>query len=61
MLKLIDFSFTEEQDLFRMAVREWADKSLNLEQVRKNDENEEIPKNIIREMGELVLTGLQQQ
>jgi acyl-CoA dehydrogenase len=58
VLKLIDFSFTEEQDLFRMAVREWADKSLNLEQVRKNDENEEIPKNIIKEMGDLGLLCL---
>ncbi|NIU82883.1 MAG: acyl-CoA dehydrogenase, partial [Candidatus Thorarchaeota archaeon] len=55
---MIDFSFTEEQDLFRMAVREWAERSLNLEQVRKNDENEEIPKNIIKEMGELGLLCL---
>ncbi len=58
MLKLIDFSFTEEQDLFRMAVREWAERSLNLEQIRKNDENQEIPKNIIKEMGALGLLCL---
>jgi acyl-CoA dehydrogenase len=41
-----------------MAIREWADKSLDLEQVRENDENQEIPRNIIKEMGELGLLCL---
>ena len=55
---LIDFSFSEEQELFREAIREWASKSLDLEQVRENDENHRIPRNIIKEMGELGLLCL---
>jgi len=55
---MIDFSFTDEQELFRDAIREWASKSLSIEQVRENDRNHEIPKDIINEMGDLGLLCL---
>jgi acyl-CoA dehydrogenase len=53
--KLVDFSFTEEQDLFRDAVREWLSKNLTLEHVRENDTNHELPKSLIKGMGDLGL------
>jgi len=34
---LVDFSFTEEQDLFREAIKEWLGKNLPIEKVREND------------------------
>lgn len=52
---MIDFSFSEEQDLFREAIREWLSKNLSIEQVRENDEKHEIPKNLIKGMGDLGL------
>lgn len=55
MIKLIDYSFSEEQDLFREAIREWLSKNMTLEQVRKNDTNHELPRDIIKGMGDLGL------
>jgi acyl-CoA dehydrogenase len=52
---LIDFSFTEEQDLFREAIREWLSKNLSLEQVRENDTKHELPKSFIKGMGDMGL------
>jgi acyl-CoA dehydrogenase len=52
---MIDFSFTEEQDLFREVIREWLAKNMSLEQVRENDEKHEIPKDIIKGLGDLGL------
>lgn len=52
---MIDFSFTEEQELFRDAIREWLGKNLTLEQVRENDTNHEIPMDFIKGMGDLGL------
>jgi len=52
---LVDFSFSEEQELFREAVREWLSKNLTLEQVRENDTNHELPKSLIKGMGDLGL------
>jgi acyl-CoA dehydrogenase len=52
---LVDFSFTEEQDLFREAVREWLSKNLTLEQVRENDTKHEIPRSFIKGLGDLGL------
>jgi len=52
---LVDFSFTEEQELFREAVREWLSKNLTLEQVRENDTKHEIPRSFIKGMGDLGL------
>jgi acyl-CoA dehydrogenase len=56
---LIDFSFTEEQELFRDAIREWLGQNLTLEQVRENDTKHQIPKSIIKglaDQGMLLLT-----
>jgi len=52
---LVDFSFTEEQDLFREAIREWLSKNLTLEQVRENDTKHEIPRSFIKGLGDLGL------
>ncbi len=52
---MIDFSFTEEQELFRESVREWLSKNLTLEQVRENDTKHEIPRSFIKGMGDLGL------
>jgi acyl-CoA dehydrogenase len=56
---LIDFSFTEEQELFRDAIREWLGQNLTLEQVRENDTKHQIPRSIIKglaDQGMLLLT-----
>jgi acyl-CoA dehydrogenase len=52
---MIDFSFTEEQDLFREAIKEWLAKNLPIEKVRENDENHELPKDLIKGLGDLGL------
>jgi acyl-CoA dehydrogenase len=52
---LVDFSFTEEQDLFREAVKEWLSKNLTLEQVRENDTKHEIPRSLMEGLGDLGL------
>jgi acyl-CoA dehydrogenase len=52
---MIDFSFTEEQDLFREAIREWLAKNLPLEKVRENDEKHELPMDVIKGLGDLGL------
>jgi len=53
----MDFSFTEEQDLFRRTVRQFAEKEL-LPKYAYWDKSEEFPWEISRKMGELGLTGL---
>jgi acyl-CoA dehydrogenase len=53
--KMIDFSFTEEQELFREAIREWLAKNLPLERVRENDEKHELPRDVIKGIGDLGL------
>jgi acyl-CoA dehydrogenase len=50
---LVDFSFSEEQDLFREAIKEWLSKNLTLEQVRENDTKHELPKDFIKGLGDL--------
>ncbi|MDH7477430.1 MAG: acyl-CoA dehydrogenase family protein [Candidatus Bathyarchaeota archaeon] len=52
---MVDFAFTEEQELFRNALREWCQKSLPLEKIREFDRNGEIPKEIIKQMADLGL------
>ena len=52
---MLDFSFTEEQDLFREAIKEWLTKNLPMEKVRENDTNHELPKDIIKGLGDLGL------
>ena len=50
---MVDFSFTEEQELFREMLKEWLAKNLTLEQVRKNDETHSIPDSIFKGLGDL--------
>ena len=60
---MVDFSFTEEQELFRSAIREWCQKNLPLEKIRDMDSKGEIPHEILRSMGEmglLVMTSPQE-
>ncbi|MEM3823482.1 MAG: acyl-CoA dehydrogenase family protein, partial [Candidatus Bathyarchaeia archaeon] len=52
---MVDFAFTEEQELFRNALKEWCQKSLPLEKIREFDRNGEIPKEIIKQMADLGL------
>lgn len=52
---MIDFSFTEEQELFRKALREWCERNLPLERVREMDEKHEIPMDVIKGMADLGL------
>jgi acyl-CoA dehydrogenase len=51
----LDFSFTEEQELFRKAVHEWCEKNLPLEKIREMDSSGEIPREMLRSMGDLGL------
>lgn len=52
---MIDFSFTEEQILFRDALREWFSKNLPLEKVRENDTKQRLPRELIKGVGDLGL------
>jgi acyl-CoA dehydrogenase len=52
---MVDFTFTEEQELFRNALREWCQKSLPIEKIREFDRNGEIPQEIIKQMADLGL------
>jgi acyl-CoA dehydrogenase len=52
---MVDFGFTEEQELFRRAVREWCEKNLPLEKIREMDTQGSIPQVILRSMGEMGL------
>jgi acyl-CoA dehydrogenase len=52
---MVDFGFTEEQDLFRRSVREWCEKNLPLEKVREIDEKHEVQKKIIKGLADLGL------
>lgn len=50
---MVDFSFTQEQDLIRDGLREWCEKNLPLEKVREIDEKHEVPKEIIKGLADL--------
>lgn len=52
---MVDFEFTEEQELFRRAVKEWAEKQLPMEKIREMDTAGEIPQSLLRSMGEMGL------
>jgi acyl-CoA dehydrogenase len=51
----MDFSFTEEQELFRKAIREWCEKNLPLEKIREMDTEGEIPHEMLNSMADLGL------
>ena len=60
---MIDFSFTEEQELFRNALQEWCQKNLPLEKIREMDSKGEIPHEILKsmaDMGLLIMTAPQE-
>jgi acyl-CoA dehydrogenase len=52
---MVDFSFTEEQELFRKAIREWCQKNLPLEKIREMDTEGEIPHEMLNSMADLGL------
>jgi len=52
---MIDFRFTEEQELFRKALREWCEKNLTIEKIREMDTKQEIPHELIKQMADLGL------
>ena len=52
---MLDFIFTEEQELFRRTIREWCRKYLTLEKVREMDSKQEIPKKVIKGLADLGL------
>jgi acyl-CoA dehydrogenase len=52
---MVDFGFTEEQELFRNAIREWCQKNLPLEKIREMDSKGEIPQEVLRSMGDMGL------
>lgn len=53
--KLVEFSFTEEQELLRKAVREWCEKELQIERIREWDSRGWIPHEVLRSMGDMGL------
>lgn len=53
----MDFSFTEEQELFRKSVREFCDKKL-APHAAGIDENAEIPPSVIKDMAGFGLLGI---
>jgi acyl-CoA dehydrogenase len=52
---MVDFAFTEEQELFRNALREWCLKNLPLEKIREMDSKGEIPREILKSMADMGL------
>ncbi len=53
----MDFSFTEEQELFRKSVREFCDRKLT-PRAREIDENGEIPYDVLEDMAAFGLLGI---
>ncbi len=52
---MVEFGFTEEQELFRNAIREWCQKNIPLEKIREMDSKGEIPREVLQSMGEMGL------
>jgi acyl-CoA dehydrogenase len=52
---MVDFAFTEEQELFRSALRDWCQKNLPLEKIRDMDSKGAIPKEILKSMADMGL------
>lgn len=52
---MVEFGFTEEQELFRNAIREWCQKNIPLEKIREMDSKGEIPHEVLKSMGEMGL------
>jgi acyl-CoA dehydrogenase len=52
---MVDFAFTEEQELFRNVLREWCLKNLPLEKIREMDSKGEISREILKSMADMGL------
>ena len=52
---MVEFGFTEEQELFRNTIREWCQKNIPLEKIREMDSKGEIPREVLKSMGEMGL------
>lgn len=52
---MVDFSFTEEQEIIRNTLRDWCNKNLPLEKIREWDTKGEIPQSIVKGMANLGL------
>jgi len=52
---MVNFTFSEEQNLFRRAVREWCEKELPLDKIRDMDSKGEIPRETIKGLSDLGL------
>jgi acyl-CoA dehydrogenase len=52
---MVEFGFTEEQELFRKAVREWCEKNLPIEKIREMDTQGWIPQSMLKSMGDMGL------
>lgn len=52
---MIEFEFTEEQQLFRKALHEWCQKKLPLDIVRQMDKTGKMPEGLVKEMADLGL------
>jgi acyl-CoA dehydrogenase len=52
---MVEFGLTEEQELFRKAVREWCEKNLPIEKIREMDTQGWIPQSMLKSMGEMGL------
>jgi len=52
---VVNFEFTEEQELLRREVREWCRKNLTLEKIREMDTKGEIPQEVFKGLAEMRL------
>jgi len=52
---MVEFGFTEEQQLFRNAVHKWCEKKLPLEVIRQMDKTGQMPPGIVKDMADLGL------
>ena len=52
---MVEFSFTEQQEMFRKILHEWCQKNLTLEKVREMDTKGLMPPGIVKEMANLGL------
>ena len=52
---MVEFSFTEQQEMFRKILHEWCQKNLTLEKVREMDTKGMMPPGIVKEMANLGL------
>ncbi len=50
---MVDYNFTEEQELIRKSVREWCEKNLPMEKIREMDTKQRIPRELVKGMGDL--------